>query len=107
MASGKAAPKPPSVAEFERIYNQGRQRPSMGSKEDTVGLKSPHKIDQAPPGSDGDVAQGWFRGTAQATEYRCFDRSNPKGSSGPRNTASGADMTKSPFSAAHKTFKGD
>ena len=58
--------------------------------------------------------KSWLRGGGRGGEDRpTFDRggldksSVPQKARGPRNTASGANMTKSPFSAAHRTYSED
>jgi hypothetical protein len=67
-------------------------------------------IEGREPSYDNDTARGWLRGENEDGRGRGFDHGKldpdnaPPKARGPRNTASGRDMQRSPFSAAHKTY---
>jgi hypothetical protein len=103
----------PSVKAFNRIYNEGRDRPNM--KASKVPQRNQDPIDAHGPGYDNDVPltgdRAWLRGGGIGhrpnLDHGKYDISNapPKVPSGLK--ATGKDMTKSPFSAAHRTYGED
>jgi hypothetical protein len=114
---------PPTVEEFHRIYNDGRIRPhgeagdglvDRETRQREVRLQKPQDaIDSRGKSYDNDTS-GWVRAPGEdGTKYPCFDHgkldpsSKPQKPTGPKNTATGRNAPKSPFSAAHQTYSED
>jgi hypothetical protein len=100
---------PPSVEEFHRIYNEGRERPAgMKAKDESAPEKlgDPNTTQRAK-GYFNDVPltgeRSWLRGGGHGGLSRPTYDHQPehRHSMAKGNKASGADTTKSPFSAAH------
>jgi hypothetical protein len=105
----------PSPAQLERDYNKGKESPSLGDKTDKAYNQSRDSVDRHGRGYNPETS-GWVRGEGPIGGglYPEFDHSPKRGSErrggntrGGRCEASGANLEKSPFSAAHKTYGGD
>jgi hypothetical protein len=108
--------RPPTPKEFDKIYNEGRERPDMGSKTDDA-YRCQFKEDQHLKTYCPEVPRGeWRRGGPLGGSGRPgFDtghldlgnKPDRRAPGGRPNTATGEDCRKSPFSAAHRTYQED
>jgi hypothetical protein len=109
--------RPYSPARIEAIYSKGKTLPLGKGGETHEHQKNQFpedRHDNAKGRYHNDVADGWLRGSGVegAAARPTFDRGRldpsgrpPKPATGLK--ASGQDMTKSPFSAAHRTYSED
>jgi hypothetical protein len=111
------------------LYAKGVERPNphpRGKHGDGLAGKKVHdadvkvqkpqdefNVDGREPSYDNDTPRGWLRGENEDGRGRHFDHGKldpnnvPPKAKGPANRASGRDMERSPFSAAHFTGKGE
>jgi hypothetical protein len=115
---------PASPAKIAKLYAQGKERffnvpggdglVSKAQHGNDIEIQKPQFIEDRRQPDYPNQPSGWVRGQGrhEGGLYPEFDggrldvANKPQKPTGPRNTASGADMKASPFSAAHKTYQG-
>jgi hypothetical protein len=103
--------KPWSPAAIDRLYAKGKESPDMKASQKEYENQDP--IDRHGPKYRNDVPlegdRAWLRGGGEY--HHIYGSRNQNPAARPKmdrgNKASGQDMHKSPFSAAHKTYGED
>jgi hypothetical protein len=115
--------KPHSPEQIDQFYDRvpgwaGRHRPDMDQKAEKPSPADKHQANQdpqdfhaAPYRNDVPLTghRAWLRGGGkQGAGHLDFDHvGNPKGPKGPRNKATGQDISESPFSGAYRKGAGE